>query len=250
MHTNNTTIRYHLVEVQYNAELNRLEIVRYLYDFDDKNQMLLFFASYIADDSYNKYWSDMNITGKDVTVYTQQVPVRNSDGILKLDSYGEVLYDLKIVKSYKRYLLYDDNWAYIDVRNYMQEILRLSVAIKRKLINNYFTLYPEYAFYIIKHRRHRGKHPKTHTYCGYRHIRKYNKIKNEYDFVYEDADIYYKYVADPESKSLRCHWCDDSWGRKSTGWKDHKCKHQWEHKVLYSFKRMQKKQKMALKEYY
>jgi len=220
---NNHAERIHFIEMSYNEVENQIYIKYRIADFPSIKDMIAFFAKY-----GDIYLSDINATGKDFELVSHKEYVRDENGAVKRDINNECVTRDITYKRCKSYYLYTDKYASIDPRKYIKAIKKLSLEYK----NGQVDLRYVDAFLCRRKPKHGRRRGSSHTCSNYRRIRKHNTIKQEYDLVYEDERVYYKYYANPKKKALVGVCWDDSWMRKSTGWKDHKHKHQWEHRIF------------------
>ena len=214
---------YHLSQIDYyDFGTGDIYIKGNLRTFDSLNSLIDFLAYYVEEidgQYYNRYIDEINVTGRDI------LTVLNTKEVLDTNS-GQYI-EIKHKEEYLRpYYYWRSDGASIDVRKYMPEILKRYKAWKHNLIK----LHPE--THNKWRTKKRGKGNIHHTTTLWRKPKVANCFRREYELVYEDDKIYYKYRPDPEFIHLKSRWRDDFLSRGECGWKTHKHRHQWEHRIF------------------
>lgn len=171
------------------------------------------------------------------------------------DSYSYKYIDEYI---YRTYVFIDNNDRIIDIRQFQDEIINCLISYNNSI--PYYLYNYTRPYYKHKYRRY-GKYKQgrqRHTTCAWGAPKHgYMNKKTAYDEIYYDdyydhQDTYtniicantYKYKVKPRNKRYINYWWDDfRISARSSGWKDKKYRHQWEHNVVNKFKHVQNKKR-------
>jgi hypothetical protein len=199
--------------------------------FDTKEQLIHTMARYTdtnesdnPDEWYNKFIKYQNLTGTDTSV------IKNEENEILARYWNDIVF-------------INEDGNIVDIRQYWPEIVKTIYAVKSENIK----ILPS----PIKkwHWKHHGPHPKWHTFCTYRNHVKYGQTIRNFSQTEEYADEKFEVKIRPKFKNrvLIGYWWDDFMRQGSTGWKQHKHKKQWEHRVIEKEKHNRNKQRKANK---
>lgn len=161
-----------------------------------------------------KYFNEINVTGQDA--YTWETFE------YRTDRFGHRVPHFTSHHSLRPYYFCTESGASVDVRNFKDEIFARVHARRASLLPKEVYSYKPY------HRRYPKSHHCTH-YHGKSHF--YTRLRNTYVEEYEDDNIYVSFKPKAKDIEAKWKWYDDFWGRGECGWKTHKHKYQWEHKI-------------------
>lgn len=191
--------------------------------FENKKELIEFLANSVDTNGYadvnrwsSEYFKLINVTGEDTHV--------NDYTTFTRDSRGFRLFVCNREETLRPYYFMDSHERTIDVRKFKNEVFafvhaRLSGLVPEKKY-----------FYDYGHRYRRG--PKSHhAYYHHSNSHFYRRFLNTHTEEYEDDNIYVKFSPKPKDIEAKYKWSDDFWRRGECGWKTHKHKKQWMHRL-------------------
>jgi hypothetical protein len=190
--------------------------------FSDKNSLISFLADSVCTYGYNDsarwtcpYFNEINVTGNDYFISEVWSSYK--------DELGIIVPNIKTYKHLRPYYFETDNGKTVDVRNFKDEVYARVYAKQAKLIPE-----PHYTY------KYKGRYqrPTSHT-CLLFHTNShfYRRLKQTHNEEYKDENIYVKFKPKAKDVEAKCKWYDDFWSKGESGWKTHKHRHQWEHKL-------------------
>lgn len=161
-----------------------------------------------------KYFDEINVTESDTYMWDTLTWFTTPHGV----RFPRV----NVHHGLRPYHFETDSGASVDIRNFKDEIFARVHARRANLLPKETYSYKPY------HRRYPKSHHCTH-YHGKSHF--YSRLRNTHVEEYEDDNIHVKFKPKAKDLEAKWKWYDDFWGHGECGWKTHKHKHQWEHKI-------------------
>lgn len=216
----NSPVKYRLYTLRTNKADNS-KYWEFTREYPNKNALIDYLSHSVKTHGYDdpsrwtcRYFDEINVTESDFYTWETITWITSP--------WGTRLPRVNEYRDLRPYHFETENGKSVDVRNFKDEIFARVHARRANLL-------PKEAYsYKPWHRKYPKSHHCTHWH-GNGHL--YTRFRNTHVEEYEDENISVKFK--PKAKDLEAKWkwrCD-FWSHGECGWKTHRHKHQWEHKL-------------------